>query len=296
MTRKRNKPVKRKSSVSLSARPRRIYEPDRVILGLAGVGLLITGYLVLVSLFGAAPAGCGEGSSCDLVQQSRWSMLLGLPVALWGFGLYLVIALIAGLGRARPRRWRTLWALSFFGLIFSLYLTSVAWIELQAMCLWCSASLLILGAIFGLLTFRRPESAPGLPWSGFLMGQGAIVLVLMLGLHGIYAGWFQAPEDPRLRALAEHLDRVGVVYYGASWCPSCQHQNQLFGRSYQRLPYVECSPQGQQGPVAFECVANEITSYPTWIIGQRRITEVQTPEQLARLSRFDWDGWRDDDD
>lgn len=295
MARNRSKSGKRKAQAPSVPRARRVYQPDWMIVALAGVGLLITAYLVLTSLVGAAPAGCGAGSSCDVVQQSRWSMLLGLPVALWGFGLYLVLGLIAGLGRPVTRRWRSLWVLSFFGLIFSLYLTIVAWVALDAVCFWCSTSLLILGAIFAVLTFRRPEGAPGMPWSGFLMGQGALVVVLMLGLHGVYAGWFQPSEDPRLRALAEHLDRVGAVYYGASWCPSCQQQNREFGPSYQHLPYVECSPQGRNGPVAFECVANEITSYPTWIIGSRRITELQTPEDLARLSRFDWAGWQPED-
>lgn len=65
----------------------------------------------------------------------------------------------------------------------------------------------------------------------------------------------------------------------------------MFGAAARHLPYVECSPQGPNGPVAFECAANEINSYPTWIIGNRRLTEVQTPEDLARYSRFNWAGW-----
>lgn len=288
MARKRARNRSNTSSTQVS-QPR--YQPDWTVLGLAGLGLVITAYLVIVSLVNAAPLGCTAGSACDIVQQSRWSTLLGLPVALWGFGLYLVIALIAGLGRARVRRWRSLWFLSFFGLVFSIYLTAVAWIELGAVCAWCSASLLVLGALFGVLTLARPDAAPGMPWAGYLAGQGAILAVLMIAVHAIYAGWFDPPEDPRLRALAEHLDRVGAVYYGASWCPACQDQNTLFGPAYRHLPYVECSPQGRTGPVAFECVANEITSYPTWVIGNRRLTEPQTPEDLARYSRFDWSGW-----
>jgi len=280
-----------RGAASASQPPRRRYQPDWTVVGLAGIGLAITGYLVIVSLLNAAPVGCTAGSACDIVQQSRWSTLLGLPVALWGFALYLLIALIAGLGRPKIGRWRSLWFFSFFGLVFSLYLTAVAWFELGALCAWCSASLLVLGALFGVLTFARPEAAPGMPWSGFLAGQGAILVVLMIGIHAIYAGWFDPPEDPRLRALAEHLDRVGAVYYGASWCPACQEQNQIFGPAYRHLPYVECSPQGRTGPVAFECVAAEIDSYPTWIIGSRRLTDVQSPEELARYSRFNWSGW-----
>lgn len=98
--------------------PKKIYAPDRVVLALSGLGLAITGYLVLTTLTAGAPIGCGAGSSCDIIQSSRWSTLLGVPVSLFGFLLYLVIALIAGLGRPRPRRWQQLWTLNFFGLIF----------------------------------------------------------------------------------------------------------------------------------------------------------------------------------
>ena len=281
----------RKASSAPVAAAKRVYTPDWTIVILAGLGMVITGYLSFSSLFGAAPVGCGVGSSCDLIQQSRWSMLFGLPVALWGFGLYGLIAVIAGLSRPRLKRWQRLWLLSFFGVVFSAYLTAVGWFSLQAFCFWCLASLATISAIFLVLTFRRPESAPGMPWAGFLAGQGAMVVVLLVGLHGLYAGWFQPPEDPRLRALAEHLDRVGAVFYGASWCPTCQEQHRKFGPAHQHLPYVECSPQGRTGGVAFECVANEISTYPTWTIGNRRLEQVLEPEELARYSRFDWDGW-----
>ncbi len=281
----------RRAAATPPANKSRVYHPDWTIVYLALAGLLVTGYLTFASLFGAAPVGCGEGSACDLVQQSRWSILLGLPIALWGFGLYLVIGLIAGLGRARLKRWQTLWTLSFFGVILSVYLTVVGWVELRALCIWCLASLAIISAMFGVLTFRRPESAPGMPWAGWLMGKGAMVAVLMVGLHGIYAGWFEPSADPRLQALAEHLDERGAVYYGASWCPACQEQNSLFGPAAEHLPYVECSPGGRGGGVAFECADNDVTSFPTWEVGGRRLTEVLTPEELAEYSRFDWEGW-----
>ena len=291
---RRKKSGKSRQSAPVN-QPRRQYSPDWPIVILAIAGMLVTAYLSISHLFGATPIGCAEGSSCDIIQQSRWSILLGIPVALWGFGLYLLIALIAGLGRPRLKRWQRLWLLSFFGMIFSAYLTAVAALELQAFCAWCLTSLAIIIVMFVMLTFKRPESAPGMPWAGFLAGQGALVAVLLVALHAFYAGWFQPPEDPRLRALAEHLDRTGAVYYGASWCPSCQEQNSMFGPSYERLPYVECNPQGRGGGLAFECAANEITSYPTWIIGNRRLEQALEPEELARYSRFDWAGWQPDE-
>ncbi len=275
---------------------RRKYAPDWSIVILAGLGMLVTGYLAITGMSTASPLFCAEGSECDLIQQSHWSLLFGIPVAIWGFLLYALIALIAGLGRPRLKRWQRLWLLSFFGTVFSLYLTAAGWLSLQALCFWCLISLGIISALFLLLTFRRPESAPGMPWAGFLAGQGAMVAVVLVLLHAFYAGWFQPPEDPRLRDLALHLDRVGAVYYGASWCPSCQEQNRLFGQAARHLPYVECSPGGRGGGVAFECVANEIDTYPTWVIGNRRFEQKMTPEELARRSRFDWEGWQPEDE
>lgn len=293
MSRKNRSTAKARSAPSPS--PRRIYEPDWPVVVLGLVGLCITGYLSFAGLFASAPIGCSEGSGCDVIQNSRWSILFGLPVALWGFGLYLIITLIAGLGRPRLKRWQRLWLLSLFGVVFSLYLTAAGWFGVQAFCAWCLSSLLTLLVLLLVLTFRRPESAPGMGWAGFLGGQGAIIAVLILGLHAVYAGWLAPPEDPRLRALAEHLDETGARYYGASWCPTCQEQTRLFGPAAEHLPYVECSPQGRGGPVAFECVANDIASYPTWVIGERRFTSLQSPEQLARYSRFDWAGFEVED-
>lgn len=275
------------------SRPKR--QPDWLVAALALMGSALTLFLVVVAYTAVTPVGCGEGSACDLIQQSRWSTLLGFPVALWGLMLYLLIGLIAVFARPGDGRWQVLWWLSFFGLAFSVYLGLVGWFQLEALCAWCTASLAVLLVMFIALGWRRPERQPEGGWPLFMGARASLVAIAVLALHGVYAGWFQPPEDPRLRALAEHLDRVGAVYYGASWCPSCQQQHRLFGRSSSRLPYVECSPQGQRGPIAFECVAAEINSYPTWIIGTRRFTSVQSPEELARLTRFDWDGFEPGD-
>ncbi|MBI2035942.1 MAG: hypothetical protein HYT12_04685 [Candidatus Liptonbacteria bacterium] len=37
------------------------------------------------------------------------------------------------------------------------------------------------------------------------------------------------------------LKEKGVVFYGAFWCPHCQNQKKLFGKSQKLLPYLECS-------------------------------------------------------
>ena len=79
----------------------------------------------------------------------------------------------------------------------------------------------------------------------------AIALVLGLNLH--FSGFFDpaaGAEDPYLEALATHLQDNGARFYGAYWCPACQKQKALFTASADRLPYVECTPGGRDGPRA----------------------------------------------
>ena len=75
-----------------------------------------------------------------------------------------------------------------------------------------------------------------------------------------------------MRALAIHLRDSGARFYGTYWCPACQKQKALFEASAERLPYVECTPNGRSAPPNLACVANDVKEYPTWIIGGRRHT------------------------
>jgi uncharacterized membrane protein len=286
---KSSRPRARKPAAAAPAPVKRPREPDRLVLGLAGLGLLITAYLTAVALWGTAPALCAEGSGCDLVQGSRWSRFLGLPVAFWGLGLYALVALTAGLMPAQLKRWRRLLWLGAVGLGVSLYLTVVAAIELQTWCLWCMVSLACIAAIVVVLLLRRPGNAPGIPLRLFAVQIGFAVIAVVGAMGLAHSEWLQPPEDPRLRALAEHLERSGAKYYGAFWCANCEQQRRLFGAAAKRLPYVECSPNGRSGAVAFACVGAEIRAYPTWIIKDRRYEEVIEPERLARLSGFAWE-------
>lgn len=266
--------------------------PDWVIFALAVAGVLLTGYLTIVALGRTPAAFCAVGSGCDIVQQSRWSTLLGAPIALWGFGLYVLLALSALFASSKVKSWRRTWSLALVGVLVSLYLTVSTVVALQAWCAWCLVSFALLVAILVLATVRRPPTAPGEPWARWLRGQAILGVVLLGAMHVVQAGWLMPPEDPRLAALAEHLEARGVKFYGASWCPKCQEQKDLFGRSAERLPYVECSPQGPRGPVSFTCVSANVQGYPTWIIRGRTYGEVMSPEELARRSGFDWAGYK----
>ncbi len=280
------------SSRKSSARrrqPGRRSAPNWPRLILVGLGLAITGYLTGVAWLDAGPALCREGSGCDLIQNSRWSTVLGLPLALWGFLMYATLGLIA-LSRAAPtKRWRRLWRLSVAGLALSVYLTLVGLIELQAVCLWCLASLATIIAIFVLLAWQRPAALKEPVWWQWPLNSALLALAVVGVVHlYYYTDLMRPPPAEKLEALAEHLDDSGARFYGASWCPVCQQQKRLFRQASEQLPYVECSPMGRGRPMARVCVDRNIDSYPTWIIDGKRYEGLLEPEELARHAEFDW--------
>jgi len=243
---------------------------------LAGLGLLLTAYLTYESGRQGTLAFCAAGSGCDLVQSSRYSILLGVPLAAWGFFAYLALALAAWL-RSRA----ALWFVACVGVAVSVYLTLLGLVDLEASCVWCLASLL-LWSIAAALAWRVAAVLPG---ASRLTSAGlAAIVVLILHLH--YAGVFDpsaGPEDPYARDVAEALSASGAKFYGATWCPHCQDQKKLFGAAARRLPYVECSPNGPRAPQATACVAEDIKGYPTWIVNGNRYQRMLSVAQLGRM-------------
>lgn len=262
--------------------------PNWPLLALALVGMGLTGYLTATAWAGQSVAGCAAGSGCDLVLNSRWSRLFGLPISFWGFLAYGSAAGVAWIGRA-DRHWKLAWTISLFGVLYSLYLTAMAFTELQATCPYCLASLALMVAMLAIVIYQRPQNLPRFSWSPWLLKTGAGAAVLVIALHLHYAGvWGKASvsEDPKVRALAEHLTKSNAKFYGAYWCPHCNDQKELFGSSAHRLPYIECSPQGARAPQARICSDAGIQVYPTWTINGRRYQGVLTLAELARHSDF----------
>lgn len=253
--------------------------------------MVLTAYLTAVNWLGATPLYCVKESSCDIVQSSRWSTLLGLPLSFWGFLTYAALTALVW----RMRRRRSTWVYATFvaciGVGISIYLTAISVFVIDAICVYCLASFVILTAIFGLLCWDKPEHIQGFQWRAWFptTALSAVLVVSVLHLH--YSGVFDpasGPEKPYLAALANHLEKTGAKFYGAYWCPRCQDQKELFEASAKRLPYVECSPGGRGSPATAVCTAKNIDNYPTWIINGHRYVGVRAPEALATYSGFLW--------
>ncbi len=76
-------------------------------------------------------------------------------------------------------------------------------------------------------------------------------------------------------AFAQCIEKSGTKFYGAWWCPHCQNQKALFGRSVRYLPYVECETKTREELQV--CTDTQIgRTYPTWIFpsGERMKGEV----------------------
>ena len=81
--------------------------------------------------------------------------------------------------------------------------------------------------------------------------------------------------------LAQCLTDKGTKMYGAYWCSHCATQKKLFGQSFSKINYIECSlPDGQTQTET--CQQAGIKGYPTWEFsdGSRLEGEVSL-DQLA---------------
>jgi len=119
-------------------------------LALGGVGLAT--YLAMYKLGMIGQLACKVGQ-CETVNLSRWATFLGLPVAVWGVGFYLVLFLVALTGtteRYVHAAWvsHALLALTGWGVLFSTWLTYLELNVIHAVCMLCVISAVLVTVTF----------------------------------------------------------------------------------------------------------------------------------------------------
>jgi len=136
-----------------STEPRYLLRPILLVMIalLAVGGMAVSSYLAYGSI-GDESLFCGLGHGCDTVQASEYSVVLGVPIAVLGALLYLAILATAVVGLSRSSSLRELPSLALFGmgLAGTLYSGYLAWVELyriEAVCMWCTISAIIVTAI-----------------------------------------------------------------------------------------------------------------------------------------------------
>jgi uncharacterized membrane protein len=114
---------------------------------LAVVGICIALYLTLYKVGVIGVLSCSIGS-CETVNTSKWSMLLGIPIAAWGLAAYIALLLLAMVGSGESREAsvpiaRMLVALAGWSVLFSAWLTYLELFVIHAICIWCVTSALL---------------------------------------------------------------------------------------------------------------------------------------------------------
>ena len=139
--------------------------PAAILAVLDVAGLLVAGYLSVVELGGGVPA-CGIVKGCEEVALSEYSRIGGIPVALFGVLLSVVLLALA------LAWWKTdiyglllgHYGLSLIGVLFDGYFLYLQVFVIQAVCIWCvtyEVSLLLRFAIAFVVWYRQPRPEAG---------------------------------------------------------------------------------------------------------------------------------------
>ena len=140
---------------------------------LALAGIFVALYLTLYKTGVIGQLTCSVGS-CETVNTSQWSTLLGLPVAAWGLGFYIATLAVAMAGTSD--RWIdersvsvVLVAMSGWGVLFSLWLTYLELFVIHAICMWCVISAILVTIIFIVSVLDLRDYAKG----GAILADGS---------------------------------------------------------------------------------------------------------------------------
>jgi protein-disulfide isomerase/rhodanese-related sulfurtransferase/uncharacterized membrane protein len=261
-----------------------------LLLAVSLVGLLDSSYLWWTYTTPSRPMVCiGEG--CDVVRASSYAHLWGLPLPLYGAGMYVVLAVLIFveplLSAPLARRSRQAVAgISGWGFLFSMYLTGLEAFVLHAWCTWCTISAVALTFIFALalLDLLRPLPPPE-PAAALARVRSYLAVTLLVLAVGVPSFVFiarsgAAPPAPQARpeTLAERIIRpdshmvgnpqalVTVVEFGDIECPACEfaeanareirrRYGSVIRFVFRQFPLERIHPQAEKAAEASECAA-----------------------------------------
>jgi uncharacterized membrane protein len=118
----------------------------------AVVGIAVAGYLTWAH-FADQSVICVQGGGCEEVQESSYSEIAGIPVAVLGLASY--VTMLALLVWDAPIARLTAATLALVGLLFSGYLLVVQLFVIDAVCVWCMANDLVVAPALAVLTALR---------------------------------------------------------------------------------------------------------------------------------------------
>ncbi|CAM0870506.1 unnamed protein product [Alopecurus aequalis] len=284
--------------------------------GVAGLGLLETGYLSYLKLTGSEAFCPVGGGGCGNVLDSDYSVVFGIPLPLIGMVTYGLVAalslqengeeLLPGLDDLDIRLTLLLLATSLAtASAYFLFILNTKFVGTS--CVYCLSSAFISFTLFFIRVKVFSQDIGLARIQKFVGLQLAVAVIVALALTNSYSSAttqlkgtdefvleryeteITTESTPFAISLARHLHSIGAKMYGAFWCSHCNEQKQMFGReAMEILDYVECFPDGagKGKKMATECAATGLDGFPTWIINGKLLSGDQQLPILAEESGF----------
>jgi uncharacterized membrane protein len=147
-----------------TVRPMLGVHPGIILAILDVIGLAIASYLASVELAGGVPV-CGPIHGCEDVARSEYSRIGGIPVAVFGVGLSLLLFTLA-LAWYRSNLYVLLlghYGLSLAGVLFEAYFLYIQVVVIGAVCIWCASYglSLVLRFVIALVVWMRGQPTVG---------------------------------------------------------------------------------------------------------------------------------------
>jgi uncharacterized membrane protein len=255
-------------------------------LALVGVGLMV--YLAKLHFAHDVGSGSvcelGEGLSCEAVNTSIYSEVLGIPISFLGV-LYFSLIFLGTYVKQTKKLWAGMFLFTLFNLIPSFYLSGLEYFVIHSICIFCEASkvlMVIILLLYGKVLMDKKAFPDG----------GKIFMIVVVGIVAALITWQlqirAGRADYDLTELAQCMTENGVVMYGSFTCTSCARQRQIFGEAFQYVKEIECNPRGENAQTEL-CLEKDISHTPTFIREVNgddvaKIDGLQTPEDLAKFA------------
>lgn len=149
---------------------------EYVVMAVATLGTVFMSYLTYLHFHKGGSALCDFGGSfsCQVVNQSVFSEVAGIPVSILGLTYFIAVV---GLVASRMKdAWRVIQLFTVGSLVFSAYLSGIEYLWLGVVCLFCEMSKVLMLALLGLSTAELAKT--GTPSKGtWLAGAAGAGLV-----------------------------------------------------------------------------------------------------------------------
>lgn len=256
-----------------------------VLIVLALAGTVIMGYLISLHYSHSGESFCnlGEGLSCDIVNKSAYSEVLGIPISILGL-LYFLGVLGVGIWGFKKKYLESTFMLSVVFLLPSLYLTGIEIFVLHSVCIFCELSKVLVVGVISVSWLALPEKK---------ISAKKILVTIIVAIIVALGMWYiqQSPiEEGQYDVFAQCITENHLVMYGSESCSFCAKQRKVFGSSFQYVEEIECSREFANSQTD-RCIARGIEYTPTWILEDENGEDVfrfgagvQPLEDLAEAS------------